>query len=185
MTGIPLSKDSSNPQKTIDDFSDYYRARYPLSKGHTLPIILIHVGRATLFVISCLIISSIVATFHWEGRFVGVAGVILAILLFCGMNAIYAKLIKTQLKKGGYLEEADIVLGYVQSIAKELNMGENLTVLLKEEEFAKTPEVIMETKHIQIPFDEPMVVVQTDRVGNKFYLSSDGPELMVDIVRTK
>lgn len=120
-----------------------------------------------------------------EGVFRGLIVIAFAVLLFWGLDTLYTKIVKIQLKKGGYLEEPGIVLDYVHSIAKELNMGENLTVFLKDEEFDKDLEVIMETKHIQIPFDTPMAVVQTDRTGNKFYLSSDGPELMVDVVRNK
>jgi hypothetical protein len=70
----------------------------------------------------------------------------------------------------------------VAGIASDLGMGTDLKVLLKDEEFSKDPEVVMEPKHIQIPFDEPMVVLRKDGTGNKFYLSAIGTELKVETI---
>lgn len=183
MTQIPLDKNDSKMNQIINEFKDYYRTRYPLSKGQTLPIILYHVVRGVLFIATCIIVSSLMSGLEMENRirsFV-ILGIVLAV--FWVINYFYAKIVKSWLGKRGYLEEPGIVLGYLESIANELNMGDGPMVLLKEEEYDKDREVVMELKHIQIPFDAPMVVLPQNGTGNKFYLSSDGPELIVDAVK--
>lgn len=173
----------SRLQERVEAFKEYYRVREPLARGNTLPIILYHVIKALLFIGSCLFSVVMLANFPLEGVLRTVTGIILTVLVFWGINTIYTKAVKSWLHKKGYLEEPDIVLNFIEGVATDLGMGNDLKVLLQVEEFSKDPEVIMEPKHIQIPFDEPMVVMRKDGTGNKFYLSAVGAEFDLEIVK--
>lgn len=183
MTQLPLDKNDSQMNQTINEFKDYYRIRYPLSKGQTLPIILYHLVRGVLFIATCIIIASLMANVVIEERIrsIVILGIVLAV--FWVINYFYSKIVKSWLSKRGYLEEPGIIMGFLESLTHQLNMGDAPMVLLKEKEYLKDREVVMELKHIQMPFDAPMVVTPQSGTGNKFYLSSDGPELIVDVVK--